>query len=248
MGQPRNRLTMFLIALLIAVAAAQNNYTIITLYSDTTCTATARTAVYSFNTTAACTAKGCTNGYSISCSTTNATFADAGNDVCGYNAYTQGTSCPDGPISTALRFTTSACHNIDLDDADLEATFRGGIQAACWQAGNSPLSGTSNIKSIRTSGCVGAGPNPGTISPANLICYTSTNCANPGTTTTGTTGTTSNVTTVATTTPSPFLCRTCYQSGGVAYAPTNPFFAFCGASFLQVSVAVIGLVVAFVAA
>merc|ERR1712232_1179502 len=124
MGQPRNRLTMFLIALLIAVAAAQNNYTIITLYSDTTCTATARTAVYSFNTTAACTAKGCTNGYSISCSTTNATFADAGNDVCGYNAYTQGTSCPDGPISTALRFTTSACHNIDLDDADLEATFR----------------------------------------------------------------------------------------------------------------------------
>merc|ERR1711991_130930 len=106
MGQPRNRLTMFLIALLIAVAAAQNNYTIITLYSDTTCTATARTAVYSFNTTAACTAKGCTNGYSISCSTTNATFADAGNDVCGYNAYTQGTSCPDGPISTALRFTT----------------------------------------------------------------------------------------------------------------------------------------------
>merc|ERR1712130_499040 len=232
MGQPRNRLTMFLIALLIAVAAAQNNYTIITLYSDTTCTATARTAVYSFNTTAACTAKGCTNGYSISCSTTNATFADAGNDVCGYNAYTQGTSCPDGPISTALRFTTSACHNIDLDDADLEATFRGGIQAACWQAGNSPLSGTSNIKSIRTSGCVGAGPNPGTVSPANLICYTSTNCANPGTSTT----------------PTPYLCRTCYQNGGTLYAATTPFFAFCGASFLQVSVAVIGLVVAFVAA
>merc|ERR1712025_959180 len=230
MGQPRNRLTMFLIALLIAVAAAQNNYTIITLYSDTTCTATARTAVYSSNVTAACTPKGCTNGYAITCSTTNATYADAGNDVCGCNSYTQGTSCPDGPISTALRFTTSACHNIDLDDADLEATFRGGIQAACWQAGNSPLSGTSNIKSIRTSGCVGAGPNPGTISPANLICYTSTNCANPGTSTTGTTGTTSNVTTVATTTPSPFLCRTCYQSGGVAYAPTNPFFAFCGAS------------------
>merc|ERR1711991_746576 len=119
MGQPRNRLTMFLIALLIAVAAAQNNYTIITLYSDTTCTATARTAVYSFNTTAACTAKGCTNGYSISCSTT---------------------------------------------------------------------------------------------------------------------------------TPTPYLCRTCYQNGGTLYAATTPFFAFCGASFLQVSVAVIGLVVAFVAA
>merc|ERR1712098_857966 len=244
MGQPRNRLTMFLIALLIAVAAAQNNYTVLTLYSDTTCTATARTAVYSSNVTAACTPKGCTNGYAITCSTTNATFVDAGNDVCGYNSYTQGTSCPDGPVSTALRFTTSACHNVDLDDTDLDAGFRVDVQIACAQAGN----GATGIKSIRTSGCTGAGSAPGTISPANLICYTSTNCANPGTTTTGTTGTTSNVTTVATTTPSPFLCRTCYQSGGVAYAPTNPFFAFCGASFLQVSVAVIGLVVAFVAA
>merc|ERR1711879_853276 len=105
MGQPRNRLTMFLIALLIAVAAAQNNYTIVNLYGNTACTGTP-TATY----------------------TSNVTF-----------------------------------------------------------------------------------------------------------------------TTVVTTTPTQYQCRTCYAQGAV-YSPVSPFVGSCGASFLQVSVAVIGLVVAFVAA
>merc|ERR1712166_972901 len=84
MGQPRNRLTMFLIALLIAVAAAQNNYTIVNLYGNTACTGTP-TATYTSNATAPCTTeKACgSNGYSQTCSATNGTFADEAANVCG---------------------------------------------------------------------------------------------------------------------------------------------------------------------
>merc|ERR1712130_582742 len=117
MGQPRNRLTMFLIALLIAVAAAQNNYTIVNLYGNTACTGTP-TATYTSNATAPCTTeKTCgSNGYSQTCSATNGTFADEAANVCGFNLYPSGADCLTSSVSSGLRFVNTACHNVDSTD------------------------------------------------------------------------------------------------------------------------------------
>merc|ERR1711916_351812 len=198
--QPRNRLTMFLIALLIAVAAAQNNYTIVNLYGNTACTGTP-TATYTSNATAPCTTeKACgSNGYSQTCSATNGTFADEAANVCGFNLYPSGADCLTSSVSSGLRFVNTACHNVDSTDVsspELAFVF-GTLKSLC----GIDQAATANV----------------------------------------------TFTTVVTTTPTQYQCRTCYAQGAV-YSPVSPFVGFCGASFLQVSVAVIGLVVAFVAA
>merc|ERR1711991_505808 len=244
MGQPRNRLTMFLIALLIAVAAAQNNYTIVNLYGNTACTGTP-TATYTSNATAPCTTeKACgSNGYSQTCSATNGIFADEAANVCGFNLYPSGADCLTSSVSSGLRFVNTACHNVDSTDVsspELAFVF-GTLKSLCG------IDQAATVKSVRTAGCFGAGTSPGFPSPG-ATCFSDNNCVTaiaPPTTT----GTTSNVTftTVVTTTPTQYQCRTCYAQGAV-YSPVSPFVGFCGASFLQVSVAVIGLVVAFVAA
>merc|ERR1712005_32814 len=205
MGQPRNRLTMFLIALLIAVAAAQNNYTIVNLYGNTACTGTP-TATYTSNATAPCTTeKACgSNGYSQTCSATNGTFADEAANVCGFNLYPSGADCLTSSVSSGLRFVNTACHNVDSTDVsspELAFVF-GTLKSLCG------IDQAATVKSVRTAGCFGAGTSPGFPSPA--------------------TGTTSNVTftTVVTTTPTQYQCRTCYAQGAV-YSPVSPFVGFC---------------------
>ena len=129
-----------------------------------------------------------------------------------------------------IRITPGACHNIDQVAGSFLLVSCGG-----------------NFKSLRPTGCAGTGQAPGL--PVGLSCYSGTDCTGTTTTTTGPVTTTNNATTIAPTTPAPLTCK-CNAPGPVALgAPQfGSIRSYCGASVMQVSVAVLALVSVFVAA
>merc|ERR1711916_126387 len=160
------------------------------------------------------------------CTTANANgiFAVPVGAACTTNTNCSATSGAGQNPTRVVRFTPGECHNIN---GDFLAT--SGVPAGCPAA----------AKSVRAGICFGSGAAPGL---STFTCYQKTDCADPYTTTPFTTvATTTNA---STTTPSPLMCKTCENPGLLPVVS----YSFCGASFMQVSVAVVAMVAVLVAA
>merc|ERR1712232_398024 len=213
---------------LIAVASAVQ-YNVMYTYSDATCTTANANGVFAVPTAGTvCTQNtNCSNtGFKVECNVATATVPSKA--TCGLNTYTSNTDCTNTANPTrVIRFEPGACHNID------EAFLNGaGMGLAC----------PTTAKSLRPSTCSGAGAGPGL--PTTYECFQEVGCTKPCTTTPFTTPTTQPTTTSNATTPAPKQCKTCTNPGVL---PTVSY-SYCGASFMQASVAVVALVAVLVAA
>ena len=226
---------LFTLALFVAVAtAATPSFRIVQSYGTADCSGDARATFAVQDTlTQGCTATNCSGtGFIVSCAA-NAPATVAPGADCGFDAF-EAANCDTVTRANRVRFTVGQCHNIDAAGAGNLAGFFCG--------------GATNFKSIRPAGCAGRGTMPGF--PTGITCYSDVNCATAITTTTQSTAvpTTGNTTV---TTPAPTLCRTCAAPAASTYSlvfSAKASFSYCGASIMQVSVAVLALVSVFVAA
>ena len=220
---------MLFLALIAMASAVQ--YNIMYTYSDATCTTANANGIFAVPVGTACTTNtNCSNtGYKVECNVAAGTVPTKA--TCGVNSFASATDCAANSgagqnPTRVIRFTPGECHNVNGDF--LVAT---GLPTGCG----------ATTKSVRASTCIGSGQTPGL---SMFTCYQKVDCTDPFTTTPFTTPTpTTNNMTV--TTAAPLMCKTCEAPGLLGYPAT---YSFCGASFMQVSVAVVAMVAVLVAA